>query len=511
MLLLLVGASALAAEARDITDQCAFRVSEGSAKKITDSSVATGWVPEGSDPEMMIRLPESGASCFQISWYKPATDYEILQYDENQNQLSSTAITSADMGFLANVYDILPDVRYISVRFHQKSQGINKIRVFGEGELPANVTKWKQPYEKCDLMVISTHMDDEWLWFGGIIPYYSTVLGMKVQVVYMADCGRLRHAEALNALARSGVDVYPVFLDLKDERIDSLNKTLEHWGGKEALTELMTELIRRFQPEVILTHDWDGEYGHNQHKLTSRCMETVIEAAADPTQCADSYAKYGAWQVKKLYRHLETKCPIEFDWHVSYPELGGRTPLQAATESMEENASQLEYYRVKDHGTYDNAKFGLSYSVVGDDTEHKDLFENISLAAEPTAEPTPEPTVEPTVEPVLSEVQPEPSDAPADALSPTAPPSAATGERGGGMPIIVPIALLILAAIGAFILLRSGSIKRRKRRRVQPKKRSSGKRAVSGAPRHASCAKAAVRPANPSSAKPAARHAARKY
>ena len=54
------------------------------------------------------------------------------------------------------------------------------------------------------------------------------------------------------------------------------------------------ERIRRFRPEVILTHDLNGEYGHNQHKVTARTMQAAIEAAADPTRYPASAQLYGA-------------------------------------------------------------------------------------------------------------------------------------------------------------------------------------------------------------------------
>lgn len=447
--LMLLAGPALALEAENIVNQCAFQVSQGDAEEITDVSISTGWVPSGADPEMMMRLPESGAKWFQINWAVAANDFEISQYDADKNLLSTVTESEEDIGFLANLYAVEEGARYVRVRFNQSGQGINKIRVFGEGDLPATVVKWNPPHEKCDLMVISTHMDDEWLWFGGIIPLYDTVLGNDVQVVYMADCGRLRHAEALNALAVAGVRTYPVFLDLKDERIDSLSKTLEHWGGKEALMQLMVALLRCYKPEVILTHDWDGEYGHNQHILTSRCMEAVIEAAADPAQYPESAEKYGAWQVKKLYRHLETKCSLEFDWHVSYPELGGRTLLQTAADAMEENASQTRYYQVEDHGEYDNALFGLSYSVVGDDVQHNDLFENVVLPT-PTPEPTPEPTPAPTAQPT-----PEPTPQPSP-------------EGKGGAIIAVGVVVLALAiAAAAVIVLKRRAEEKRRRERLR--------------------------------------------
>ena len=450
--LMLLCAPALAAEAENIAGKCAFQVSEGDAYEIYDSSINTAWTPSGSNPEMMMRLPDSGAKWFQINWSIAAIDFEINQYDANQNLLSTVTESEQDTGMMANLYEIVPGAKYVSVKFNQPKQGINKIRVFAEGDLPATVVKWNPPHEKCELMVISTHMDDEWLWFGGIIPLYDTVKGHDVQVVYMANCGRLRYAECMNALAVAGVRTHPVFLGLKDERIDSLSKTLEHWGGKEGLMQRMVALIRCYKPEVILTHDWDGEYGHNQHILTSRCMETVIEAAADASQYPESAEVYGAWQVKKLYRHLETKNPIEFDWHVSYPELGGRTLLQTADDAMQENASQTKYYQVEDHGQYDNAKFGLSYSVVGPDVESKDLFENVVLPT-PTPEPTPVPTPQPTSEPT-----PEPTAEPAPE---------AEGGFGGVIGIILGAAALAGAGAAAAVILKKRAEEKRRRERMK--------------------------------------------
>lgn len=448
---MLIFSAAMAQVAPNIFDKCAVQVSEGSTEKITDSSISTGWVPDGSNPEMLLRLPDSGATAFQINWYKPAVNFEITQYDANQNVLSSVTQSEEDYGFYANVYPVAPGAKYISVKFSQDSQGIMKVRVYGEGELPATAVTWQPSHEDCELMVISTHMDDEWLWFGGIIPYYDTVLGRDVQVVYMTDCGRLRYAECMNALGVAGVNTYPVFLGLKDERIDSLSKTLEHWGGQEGMTRLMVKLIRERRPEVILTHDWDGEYGHNQHIVTSRCMEAVIKAAAD----SSLYPELGeAWQVQKLYRHLEKKCPIEFDWHQSFPELGGRTLLQTATQAMEENASQIKYFQVKDHGQYDNAKFGLSYSTVGDDTEHKDLFENVVFA-------TPEPTPAPTPEPVVT-VTPEPTPEPVPVK-----------EKGGAGKVIGLILALVLVGAAAFLVIALIRQNRERKRREALRRRAA--------------------------------------
>ena len=42
-------------------------------------------------------------------------------------------------------------------------------------------------HETADIMLISTHADDEQLFFAGLLPYYSQVRDLNVQVVYCTD------------------------------------------------------------------------------------------------------------------------------------------------------------------------------------------------------------------------------------------------------------------------------------------------------------------------------------
>ena len=377
---LMLLASARAEEARDVTGACRFAVSEGKAAKLCDGKIATAWTPARDGAEVRVALPEDGAGFLALEWDRNPTGYRLIQYDAAQNEIASCGEADKYIG-ISMLFPLEADARYLRLQLTQPGQGISEIRIGGRGELPEGVMNWEAPYEKCDLMVISTHQDDEWLWFAGIIPYYQCVQNRKVQVVYMADCGRSRYDEALRGLWVGGVRHYPELIGLKDERIASYEKTVQHWGGYDEVLRILVSRIRRYKPEVILTHDWDGEYGHNQHKVTSRAMEYAIEAAADPSRYPDSYALYGAWQVKKLYRHLETRGQIRFDWSVPYAELGGRTPLEVARAAYAQHASQQKYFQVKENDQYDNRLFGLSYSAVGEDQLHEDLFENLAEAA----------------------------------------------------------------------------------------------------------------------------------
>lgn len=462
LLTALLSASALA-QAQDVTADCKFWVSEGDVSAITDGSVKTGWEPDSENAEIRIGLPENAGYVY-LDWLNDPTGYVFTQYDVNQSPISETDLQQSFVG-ISQMFTLDDGTRFVSLKLIQSGQSVQKIRVYSRGELPLSAKNFLPAHEKCDLMVVSAHQDDEWIFFGGIIPYYEYVMEKKVQVVYMANCGRLRKAEALNGLWAGGVRNHPDFINLKDENISSLSEALEHWGGKEGLTEILVERIRRFKPEVILTHDIDGEYGHNQHKLTSRAMETAIIAAADPTQFPESYAQYGAWQVKKLYLHLAANA-IDFDWNVSYEQLRGYTPLEVARIAYSKHESQQEFYQVNDGGKYDNSLFGLTYSTVGEDVAKDDLFEHIVSAspaetAQPVPQPTPEPEIVATPEPQMQN-PPLPEDEP---ISNPEIPSAAKSEKSGGSHWLIAVGAGAAVAVSALAVYTLQSRKHRRKRR----------------------------------------------
>ena len=380
-----------AAEAADITRNCSFKVSEGSKEKLYDSSLNTAWSYDAADAYVAVGLPEGvQAGWLRVEWLYDPTGYELLEYDSGMNLLRQRD-QSVSFPNIYTVYDLLPQTAYVQLKMTDQGQAVSNLRVYAAGELPREVQIWQPPVEKADLMVVSTHQDDELIYLGGTIPYYATALKKPTVVVYMANCNRHRRNEALNALWKMGVTNYPEFINLPDEKVGSINKGLELWGGKDNILSVLVERIRRFKPEVIVTQDLDGEYGHNQHKITARAMMYAIEAAADETQYPDSLAKYGAWQVKKLYHHLYKENQIHMDWTTKLDELYGYSPLEVARIGMKEHASQTRYFSVREGGKYDNAKFGLYYTAVGQDVAKNDFLENIDPNASLNWSPTPAP------------------------------------------------------------------------------------------------------------------------
>ena len=219
---------------------------------------------------------------------------------------------------------------------------------------------------------------------------------------------------------------------------------------------------------MIVTHDLDGEYGHNQHKITARLMQDAIDAAADAARFPESAAQYGAWQVKKLYIHLYGENQVNMPWKVPLDELGGRTPLEMAQLGYAEHASQQKYFQVEDGGKYDNARFGLYFTAVGLDSGANDMFENIPTPTPdptPTPEitPTPEPTEAPTAQIVLPLLTAEPTAAPTAEPVPTAEQSAS-----GGMGVLLGM-LGGAVALGIAVLALEKRARKRRRKHKRRK------------------------------------------
>lgn len=277
---------------------------------------------------------------------------------------------------------LLPDDHEVMIR---------DIYAYSDGYLPGSVQTWSRLDERdgADILLFSTHYDDELLFFGGLIPYYATVRGLRVQVAYMTSNYltdfsnyRFRPHEALNGLWVAGTHFYPVTNEVPDIECYSYENAVEHYG-EDQFTAFQVEQIRRFKPLVVVTQDENGEYGHGAHILTALSVERAVAAAADPAQFPESAERYGVWNTPKTYLHLYGD-PDEYTWlnyEIIAPELGWRSPFQVAQQAYLQHATQQQwvgfYVYSYDH-PHDSHRFGLYRSLVGPDARKNDLMENVS-------------------------------------------------------------------------------------------------------------------------------------
>ncbi|MBQ7454851.1 MAG: PIG-L family deacetylase [Clostridia bacterium] len=261
----------------------------------------------------------------------------------------------------------------------QEELAIREIFLLSAGEVGSHYNhRWQPPVEKADLMVLVAHPDDEVLWMGGTLPWYAGELGMQVEVCYLTCSGYYRTLELLNGLWQCGVHNYPEIGDFFDYNFNRVGEVYSVWSRKSTEDHIV-RLIRKYRPEVLVTHDILGEYGHTEHIACAECAIRAVELAADPTYDPESFEQYGAWEVKKLYLHLGEEPTTVLDWSRPMAAFGGRDGFEVAEAAYQCHDSQLwTSFEVARAGTdYDSTLYTLLRSTVGEDEAGDDFFEHI--------------------------------------------------------------------------------------------------------------------------------------
>lgn len=165
--------------------------------------------------------------------------------------------------------------------------------------------------ETLKLICVLAHPDDEAMATGGILAKYAAEgvetylitatrgergwFGPPAEYPGPEALGRLREAE-LQAAAELLSLQEVIFLDYRDGELDQA-------APDEVINKIVTHL-RRIRPQVVVTFDPNGLYGHPDHIAISQFTTAAVVAAADP-----GYDPNGAelpHRVSKLYYRVFT-------------------------------------------------------------------------------------------------------------------------------------------------------------------------------------------------------------
>ena len=382
LLMLLLPLAGLAQEAEDITLQCDITATKGKYRtnvdRLRDRNFGKEYVSNKEKaPNVTLKAP-SGKSIYVV--YVCFGD-KLTPWKVEAKHGSKWDTVFESQGVYAHEYAPLDgekEVRIVPVSEKKVALTINELYAFGEGETPAFVQRWQPAPSKADLLVVSGHPDDEILFFGGAIPTYAGEKQMNVVVAYMTYSTMERRSELLNGLWEMGVRTYPVIGEFQDSYSNKLKTGYDVWK-KSKVDQFLTDLIQQYRPEVVLSHDMNGEYGHGAHRVCADALKRCVVSAANGSS---------GWQVKKLYLHLYPDNPIEMDWDQPLAAFGGRTGYEVAADAYKLHASQ-EGKGYKKNGkrvpfvveprdsNYSCYRFGLAFSSVGEDILKNDFFENI--------------------------------------------------------------------------------------------------------------------------------------
>ena len=348
-------------------------------------------------PASMTMHAEEGIGSLYIRFGAMCDEYTVTDPDTGASK-------TLPHQFFHDFVDLETTLGYIpktvTLSFPSGSVTIDSIAVYSPGQVPDSVQRWTMPGEgQTDLLLFSTHGDDEHLFFAGVLPYYATELGYQVQVVYLSDHriekSSTRMREMLDGLWAVGIRTYPISGMFPDFRIDAKRQTYERFEmlgyTQEDLVEFVVEQIRRFEPKVVLGHDFAGEYGHGQHQVYAEVLSIALEISMDPEQYPLSAEAYGTWDVPKAYFHLYEENPIVMDWDQPLESFDGMTAFEASIQvGFQQHKSQIEYfdwyYAYAENAAgvrrFNPCYYGLYRSTVGEDMQKNDFFENVTTYAQ---------------------------------------------------------------------------------------------------------------------------------
>lgn len=383
----------IASNATDITKESEILLDNKAISSNVKDNKESTYITVSNGSNIQIKANENIHGIYIV--YELSSKEGILMTNEK-------IIEIGENGFLheyININEKIGKTKDITISYKETVK-IADIYVFDSGELPDYVEVWDKPREVADLLLFSTHSDDEHLFFLGLIPTY-VAKGAYVQVVYFTNHNDTpsRLHEQLHGLYTVGIRNYPVIGDVPDAYSTTLEGAIQNLKKanltEDDVTKFQVEMIRRFKPQVVVGHDEKGEYSHGQHILNTYLLEKAIFYANDKTYEDESYQKYGTWQISKLYLHLYKENGIIMDYDSPLEYFGGKTAYEVSKEGYKKHLSQQwtwftrwvngtsnTYTKATDITTYSPLFFGLYFTNVGEDVRKNDMLENITYYKE---------------------------------------------------------------------------------------------------------------------------------
>lgn len=386
-----------ASAAKDISGTDIVTASEGfpSLSKLFDGKLLEGKAAN-ENAYLTLEHPDGIGSLYFL-FDVTAGSYTITDNHSGESR------TAGENGFLHDFVDLQVLFSTVPTSVTVTFPGpvtLYELYVYTPGEVPDTVQKWQVPADGAtDLVLFSTHGDDEQLFFAGVLPYYAGELGYQVQVVYMTD-HRIKDPhrlhEMLNGLWAVGVSAYPVAADYPDFILRyNMEGTYARYKSmgitRDEMLAYVVENLRRFKPLVAVGHDIQGEYGHGMHMVYTDLLMEAITIANDPSCFPESADQYGLWDTPKIYLHMYEENEIIMYWDTPLERFGGMTAFEVTRDiGYPCHASQysdfawyhLYFDKAIDCPKYNPCYYGLYRSTVGEDVEKNDFFENLTTYAE---------------------------------------------------------------------------------------------------------------------------------
>ena len=194
------------------------------------------------------------------------------------------------------------------------------------------------------LMIVHAHPDDEVIGSGGTLARYSdegietvlvtATLGEEGEIVVAdmdtpenhARLAEIRREELRKATQILGIK-HQEFLGYRDsgmaDRPSNEHPDCFHQADLDEATARLVRYVRAYRPQVLVSYNEHGGYGHPDHIACHKVTLAAFDAAADPAR----YPAAGpAWAPLKLYEMNRPRELTQRAWE-QMRERGLKTPL----------------------------------------------------------------------------------------------------------------------------------------------------------------------------------------
>lgn len=372
--LLLIPMIVNAEERIDFLENTSIFINENATTKLSDNNYNT-YVTLNTGDAITIENTEMFNYVYIIYYVESMTG--TINYNDTSTRIGEN-------NFLHECIKLDEETNKITINYDDTVR-IKEIFLFNE-TLPNWAQTWNQPLDKADILLFSTHSDDEHLFFAGLIPS-MIASGKNIQVVYLThhNDNPKRLDEQLNGLWAVGLRNYPVlgaFPDAYSESLNGATNNLSYAGfSLDDVINFQINIIKSFKPLVVVNHDEAGEYSHGQHILNTHALKEALNLLEDE------------YKPEKVYLHLYAENPITMNYDIPLEYYNGMTAYEVSKLGYAEHESQQytwftdwlkgknnEYTKATDIKTYSPTKFGLYYSKNGNyETLDNDLFYDVEI------------------------------------------------------------------------------------------------------------------------------------
>jgi mycothiol conjugate amidase Mca len=201
--------------------------------------------------------------------------------------------------------------------------------------------------EPLTLLIVHAHPDDEAIGTGGTFVRYAAegvrtvlvtcTLGEEGEIVdaeldtpeNKARLAEIRHGELLEAVQHLHIQQLEI-LPYRDSGMVGTpsNEHPECFARADLneATERLVRLVRQYRPQVLVTYNEQGGYGHPDHINAHKITVAAFDAAGDATKYPDAGEP---WTPSKLY-YISFRRALWLKTWAAMRERGLPTPMDAA-------------------------------------------------------------------------------------------------------------------------------------------------------------------------------------